>query len=139
MTKQEKLNDYDSEPVRYCSKCYSLKVRYEESIDAECCMECGCADTKEASIEDWEKLYERRYGSKYVVKNSNPRNAPIFKLSISELKYKVFDHPKWKNIILTLYPRFPKIREKADAVFLLFNKLLKDNRIDDLRFLLLNQ
>ena len=32
--------NYDDEPVVYCSRCYSLKIKYEEAIDSDCCMEC---------------------------------------------------------------------------------------------------
>lgn len=57
---QENKNiNYDDEPVEYCSRCYSLKIVHEDSIDADCCMECGSTDISSASIDTWEKLYEK--------------------------------------------------------------------------------
>ena len=136
---QDNHNDYDSEPVKYCSKCYSLKIGYEEAVDTECCMECGCSDILTSSIEDWEKLYEKRYGKQFVVKDYNPKKTPIFNLPLSKLKMKVSDSFRWKEIILCLYPNFPKGLGKTDSIILLFDKLSKDNRLDDLRFLLLRK
>ena len=129
--------DYDSEPVTYCAKCYSLKIRHEDAIDADCCAECGCSDTLSTSISTWEKLYEGRYGKKYVEKSNDITNSPMFQLSIGKLKMKVYDCPKWHEVIRTLYPRFPRGLSKADSIILLFDRLSKDNRINDLRKLLL--
>ena len=136
MPSQDNTN-YDEEPVIYCSKCYSLKIKYEEAIDAECCMDCGCSDTSVSSIEEWEKLYEKRYGHKYVVKNTDPKKSYIFKLPINKLKDKVYNSPLWYVIIHSLYPKFPGGLDKADSIILLFDKLIKDNRLDDLRLVLL--
>lgn len=137
MSEHKKVEDYDLEPVLYCAKCYSLKIKYEESIDTECCMDCGCSDTQEASIEEWERLYEQRYGHKYTEKSNDIRKSPIFKLSLSKLKTKVFEHPKWKSIIQSLYPTLPKGIGKTDIVLWAFNKAIKDNRLDDLRISLI--
>lgn len=139
MSTQEKLNDYDSEPVVYCAKCYSLKIKYEEAIDADCCMDCGCSDMRTAPITEWERLYEQRYGRKYVEKTKDPRKSPIFNMPVNKLKMKVFNDPEWRSIIRTLYPKFPGGLGKSDSVILLFDKLLKDNRIDALRMLLLKK
>lgn len=131
-------NDYDNEPVKYCSRCYSLKIGYESVVDAECCMECGCSDILESPIEEWEKLFERRYGHKYVVKGTDIKKSPIFSFPISRLKKMVWEHPQWMSIIHSLYPRFPHKLSKEDSIILLFDKLTKDNKIDDLRITLLN-
>jgi len=136
MTNQEKLQDYDSEPVFYCTRCYSLKVKYEEAIDAECCGECGCSDIASCSIEEWETKFQKRYGNKYTVKSEDPRTSPIFKMTLEKLKTKVYEMPIWKNIIHALYPKFPEGLSKADSLLLLFDKLIKDNRLDDLKMLL---
>lgn len=134
---EEPFNAYDLEPVRFCARCYSLKIKYEEAIDADCCMDCGSSDTLTASIEEWENMYERRYGRKFVMKSNDPKRSPIFKLPISKLKDKVFESPSWRAIIKTLYPKFPKRLDKAESIILLFDKLVRDNRIDDLRLLLI--
>jgi len=132
-------NDYDLEPVVYCARCYSLKIRYEEAIDADCCMECGCSDILTSSIEEWEKLYESRYGSKYTERSNDPKTSPIFKFSIKKLKEMVFESDSWEYIIKRLYPRFQKGLKKSDSIILLFDRLIHDNRLDDLRYLLVEQ
>ena len=137
MSTEDSFNAYDLEPVRFCARCYSLKIKYEEAINTDCCMECGSSDTMTASIEEWEKLYERRYGHKFVTKGNDPKKSPIFKLPMSKLKEKVFESPSWKTIIKTLYPRFPRKLDKAESVILLFDKLVRDNRMDDLKLLLM--
>lgn len=135
---QEKLEDYDSEPVVYCPRCYSLKIKYVEAIGSDCCMDCGCTDSIETSIGEWEKLYEKRYGRKFIQGKKNLKGHPIFKTSISKLKTMVLNNPSYKNIIRTLYPKFPSGLGRTDAVLMLFDKLSKDNRMDELRTLLLN-
>ena len=133
MSNLEKISDYDSEPVVYCSKCYSLKIKYEEAIDVDCCMDCGCSDISTTTIDEWEKLYERRYGHKFVERNNKNKNSYIYKLSIDELKSYVYKSLSWKNIVKELYPAFPEGMSKSDTVILLFDKLIKDNRLNDLR------
>lgn len=60
-------NDYNSEPVFYCKNCLSLKVRDIPNVeDSDYCDECGSTDIEKSSIEEWEKLYENRYGHKYL-------------------------------------------------------------------------
>ena len=139
MSEQERIQDYDAEPVKYCARCYSLKIKYEETIDADCCMDCGCSDTKEASIEEWERLYEKKYGRKFTVKNEDPRKSFIFRLPIDKLKAKVYESPFWRKIIQAVYPKFPGGLGKADSVILFFDKLIKENKLDDLRYFLLKQ
>lgn len=136
MPNERKHSDYDDEPVTYCSKCYSLKIGYVEKIDTECCMECGCSDLLTTTIDKWEKLYESRYGNKFVNKEYNVRRSPVFNMSIKRLKTEVFNSPFWRDIIRSLYPRFPKKLSKADAVILLFDKVTKDKKLDDLRIVL---
>lgn len=65
-----KKEEYNSEPVYYCKHCLSLKVMGVAGIDdAEYCDECGSTNIGKASIEEWEKLYEERYGIKYLDNN----------------------------------------------------------------------
>lgn len=137
MAEQDHYDDYDQEPVEYCARCYSLKIKYEDIIDSACCMDCGCSDTLTSSIEDWEKLYEKRYGGKYVNRVYDPKKSPIFKMSNEKLKERVYESPHWLEIIHTLYPQFPKGLGKADSILFLFEKLVKDNRMDDLKLLLI--
>lgn len=138
MAGQDDYNEYDLEPVEYCARCYSLKIKYEEIIDSACCMECGCSDTLTSSIGEWEELYNKRYGHKYIQKAYDPRKSPIFKLSIDKLKTKLYENPDWEKIVQSLYPNFPKGLGKADTIIFLFDKLIRDNRLDDLKLSLVN-
>ena len=139
MDNGRKNKDYDSEPVKFCSKCYSLKVTYEDALGLECCADCGSSEISEASLEEWEKKYVQRYGHKLVVKNEDPRKTYIFKLSIHDLKTRVYKSQHWREIIQGLYPHFPGGFGREDSIILLFDKLYKDDRMDDLRLLLLKK
>ena len=136
MSEQDRLNDYDSEPVCYCANCLSLNVKYEEAIDSDCCGKCGCTDIREALPQEWEKLYEKKYGKKFVEKSNDIRKSPIFQLSFSRLMAKVSDSPKWESIIKGIYGHLPKGCSKADSIVIFFDKLIKDNKLDALRTLL---
>ena len=136
MSNQVKQDDYDSEPVRYCARCYSLKVKYEEALDAECCAECGSTDIQESLIEDWEKKYVRRYGRKFTQKTEDPKSTYFFKLSIKELKEKVASSLRWKDIIKSIYPHFPEGYGKVDSIILFFDTLIRQNKVDELRLFL---
>lgn len=128
--------DYDEEPVTYCPKCYSLKIEHEDITNTDCCMNCGCTEVKETDITTWERMYTRRYGHKFTEKSNDPKDSMYFKMSISKLKDEVYKSKPFLYLIRKLYPKFPQGLGKADMVILLFDKLSKDNRIDDLRYLL---
>lgn len=130
------IEDYDSEPVKYCSKCHSLKIKYEEDFDTEYCAECGGTDIKECSIEEWESLYEKRNKSKYTEKNKDPRQSPVYRLSLKGLMHKVSDSKHWESIIEGIFPHFPKGPNKADSIIAFFDILVRKNKLDDLRKLL---
>jgi hypothetical protein len=136
MSEQDKNNDYDSEPVVYCAKCLSLKIKHEDALDIDCCGDCGCTNIIESSIDVWEKRYEVKYGKKFAVKNDDPRNSPIFKLSLSKLMTKVSEYPKWETIIKSVYSHFPKGISKSDSIVMFFDRLIRDNKLSDLRLLL---
>lgn len=127
---------YDSEPVEYCSRCYSLKIKHEDAIDSDYCMDCGSTETSTTDIDTWERLYEQRYGKRYVERNNDPRCSIYFKMPLDRLKAKVFYSKMLDRILYSLYPCFPKGLSREDAVILLFDKLSKDNRMDDLRLCL---
>lgn len=137
MTDQTNYNDYDSEPIEFCAECYSLKIKHEDAIDADYCGDCGCSNIREASVYEWEALYEKKYGHKYVVKTNDPKKSPVFKLPMSKLMDRLSNLQQWKEIIHSLYPRFPGGFGKADSIVLFFDKLVKDNRLNDLRMLLM--
>ena len=139
MPTPERNTDYDSEPVLYCKGCYSLKIKYEEVTDSDYCADCGCSDIAEAPFEVWQQKYESKYGHKLAEKSDDPKSSFIFKLSLEELKNKVFNSEKCKEIIHAMYPKFPRGLSKADSVILLFDKLVKENRLSDLKLYLLNK
>lgn len=65
MTKE----DYNMEPVFYCKNCLSLRIRDVEHIDnSEYCDECGSTDIQQTSIEEWEALYQTKYGHRFLDK-----------------------------------------------------------------------
>lgn len=64
-----KKEEYNSEPVLYCRNCLSLKIRNVPGMeDSDYCDECGSTAIEETSIEDWENIYEIKYGIKYLDK-----------------------------------------------------------------------
>ena len=64
---EKQLNDYDEVPVLYCNHCLSLKIRNIPRMeDSDYCDECGSTDIGECSIKEWETLYEKRYGHKFL-------------------------------------------------------------------------
>lgn len=138
MSQQEKINEYDSEPIIFCARCLSLKIKHEDAIDADYCADCGCSNVREASFSEWEDLYEKKYGHKYVVKGNDPKKNPVFKLSVPKLMERLCNLQQWREIIHSLYPKFPGGFGKADSIVLFFDKLVKDNRLDDLRLKLMN-
>lgn len=129
----QQTDDYNSEPVRYCSQCYSLKIMYEEPLDFEYCANCGCLDILEAPIEEWEKLYSERFGHKYVIKNPNQKLAYLSRCSEKELMKVLLGIESWREIVIRLYPEFYRGFDKMDTIILLFEKLRKDQRFNDLR------
>ena len=56
--------DYNNEPIYYCKHCLSLKVKIVGGYDF--CDDCGSTAIDTAHIEEWEKLYEDRYGYKFL-------------------------------------------------------------------------
>lgn len=134
MSEQNKPNDYDSEPVVYCANCLSLKIRYNETLDMDYC-DCGCTDIRQCLPEEWERLYEKKYGRKYIEK-ADLRKSPIFQLPLNKLMRKVSDSTKWEYIIKEMYGHLPKGMSKADSIIVFFDKVIKENKLDALRTLL---
>lgn len=59
-----KPEDYNNEPVFYCENCLSLRIRGID--DFGYCDECSSTDIGQCSIEEWENLYQARFGHKYL-------------------------------------------------------------------------
>ena len=132
----DKTKDYDEEPVQYCAKCYSLRITHDDTTDSDICSVCGSTDIATTTIDRWEKLYENRYGHKFVDRSNDPRDSIYFKMSIAKLKTKLYYSKYLQPILYTLYPNFPQGLNKSESVIMLFDQLSKDNRIDELRYML---
>lgn len=68
-TKTEKCpkEEYDNIQVHYCKECLSLRImRVAGMEDASYCDDCGCTDTRETSIEEWDALYKAKHGFSYL-------------------------------------------------------------------------
>lgn len=49
-------SEYDDIPVLYCKKCLSLCILSDDEY-GDYCKHCGSTDIGEATIEEWETLY----------------------------------------------------------------------------------
>lgn len=58
--------DYNSIPVYYCEHCLSLKVKCDAPIDY--CDKCSSTDISHCSIDEYDRIYEKRFGEKYFNK-----------------------------------------------------------------------
>ena len=64
---RENQSDYNKEPVFFCKHCLSLKIRYVSWLkDSNYCDECGSTETEQASIEEWQELYKKKYGHNFL-------------------------------------------------------------------------
>lgn len=63
------IEDFNDIPVEYCKKCLSLRIINYQGRVKGYCEECGNVETGLAHIEEWEKMYEKRYGKSFVPKS----------------------------------------------------------------------
>lgn len=60
---------YDSIPVFYCKQCLSLRIKSVPGVtNMDYCDECNSTNIEQTQIEEWEDLYKRRYGHKFLEK-----------------------------------------------------------------------
>lgn len=128
----------NEEPWYYCANCLSPKVGYEDSVGADYCCDCGSTSIHEGIFENWEQQYLKRYKRKYVNQPRNIKNSPIYQMSFVELMKKVSDFPRWEDIIKAIYNTNISGLSKADSIVLFFDRLIRDNKLDELRELLYN-
>lgn len=58
---------YNAEPVYYCAKCLSLRIRDISGIpDTDYCDSCGCTNIQQTQIEEWEVMFKNKYGFEYL-------------------------------------------------------------------------
>lgn len=56
--------DYNNEPVFYCSECLSLRIRSLDDIDY--CDKCGSTSIEQTHISEWETMYTKKYNENYI-------------------------------------------------------------------------
>lgn len=59
------LSDYNQDPVVYCKHCLSLNIRVLDN-NMDYCDNCGNVEVEETDIYTWEKLYQDKYGVKFL-------------------------------------------------------------------------
>ena len=60
---------YNEEPVFYCKNCLSLRILSIGNTEGnEFCYDCSSTDIDTCLIDEWEKLYQNKYGFKYLDK-----------------------------------------------------------------------
>lgn len=65
--KAKKIARYNEEPVFYCKRCLSLRIMNIPKVeDSDFCDTCNGTDIGQATIEEWEKMYEEKYHHKYL-------------------------------------------------------------------------
>ena len=63
----EHKEEYNKEPVYYCKKCLSLKIGYVAVLEgSEYCEDCNSTDIGTTTIEEWDKMFFKRYGYHYL-------------------------------------------------------------------------
>lgn len=58
------IDDYNDEPVHYCKQCLSLKIKIVGKFDF--CDDCGSTEIATAHVDEWDKLYQERYGETFI-------------------------------------------------------------------------
>lgn len=56
---------WDSNPVYYCTECLSLAISGEIE-GCEYCQKCGSPEIAQDNIQHWEDKYIKRFGHKYL-------------------------------------------------------------------------
>ena len=60
---------YDEDPVYYCKRCLSLKVKEMPFVPSQdYCEDCGAVDIGTTTIEEWKEMYKKKYGHDFIVK-----------------------------------------------------------------------
>ena len=57
----------DEDKVLYCPDCLSLSIIGIEGTDICYCKRCGCTNIQEIEFDKWDRLYQKKYGRKYVI------------------------------------------------------------------------
>lgn len=60
---QEEEEAYKNQKMVYCRSCLSLHIKIGRIVDY--CENCGSADLGEATLEEYDLLYEKKYRKKF--------------------------------------------------------------------------
>jgi len=65
--------EYNAEPVFYCTNCLSLAVKELNNVEGlYVCGECGNTHSEEAeNIYTWDKLHIKEYGKSFLIPEDN--------------------------------------------------------------------
>ena len=69
ISKQSADEIYNDEPVYYCKHCLSLAIK--DIGIGDCCADCGSMSIGQASLSEYDRLYEAKYGDRVFFKNKN--------------------------------------------------------------------
>ena len=58
------VEEYNQEPVYYCTHCMSLRVKVLDSF-LDYCDNCGSTDIDTTDIFTWKKMYKERFGKDF--------------------------------------------------------------------------
>lgn len=61
MTKE----DYNNIPIHFCTNCLSINIRFTDD-ELDFCDDCGDIDIKTTHVDLWSRLYEEKYGHKFL-------------------------------------------------------------------------
>ena len=66
----EREINYNDDDVWYCSSCLSLKIVNlgEDELVPCYCASCGSTDVTTSHVDDWDRMYKKRYGKNYINK-----------------------------------------------------------------------
>ena len=66
---KDNKEQYNEEPVYYCKRCLSLNIKEMPFMPGQdYCEDCGTVEVGTIGIDEWNKMYEKRYGHKYIIK-----------------------------------------------------------------------
>lgn len=58
---------YTEEPVYYCTKCLSLKIRsVDDDKDSDYCDNCGSTEVSTTDIYTWQEKFQQAYGYNFL-------------------------------------------------------------------------
>lgn len=56
----------EEDKVLYCPKCLSIQILGIDGTDINYCGKCGCTDIQEIDFDEWDKLYQKKYGKPFM-------------------------------------------------------------------------